>query len=189
LGLLPRGTWHIGFRTEIEQRILDGSGTRLPGLRSWSGEFAFDVEIVESFDDALPPVSDERWARMLRSGLRVEASAPDDGRHLAWIVLDLDRAHWPADLHLECEIELRCGGQPYGTSQFVAADVPEPHQNRVNGSALLERLPWRIAHGEEGAAGWSVVVRGVRGDALFDWNCERWWAGEVEVPLADLIRR
>ncbi len=188
LGLLPRGAWHVDFRTEIEQSILDAGGHSIPGSRLWSGVLGFDIEIVGSVDEVVPPDRDERWTRLLRSSFRVVASKPDDERHRAWLELDLERASWPAELQAVVDVELLFCGCPSGTSRIDAPDFPEPPEPRIRRSTLLERLPWPVACGDEGPDGWSVRIRGVRGDALYDWDIERWWAGEIEIPLADLIR-
>jgi hypothetical protein len=189
LGLLPRGSWHLEFRTEVEQNILDAQGHRIPGPRLWSGVFGFDVESVESVDEAVPPDRDDRWARVLRSGLHVVPSKPNDERQLAWIQLELEQADWPSELQSDFEVELLCAGVSLGTCRIGPIDFPEPPEFRLRRSTLLAGLPWPVACGNASSNGWSVRICGVRGDALYDWEVERWWAGEFEVPLADLIRR
>jgi hypothetical protein len=189
LGLLPRGKWQFDFRTEVEQTIDDARGKRIPGPRLWSGVFGFDVEIVDDVDDAVPPDRDERWTQVLRAGLRIVASRPPDERRLAWLELELDRASWPSGLQSLFEVQLLCAGVPFGASRISDPDCPEPPEFRIRRSTLLEQLPWSIANGNESPEGWSVRIRGVRGDVLYDWDVTRWWAGSFEVPLADLIRR
>ncbi len=52
----------------------------------------------------------------------------------------------------------------------------------------LHHLPRAVARGEQPARGWSVRVRGTSKNVLRDWDATQYWAGVVEVPLADLIR-
>ncbi|MBK7644177.1 MAG: hypothetical protein IPJ19_14210 [Planctomycetes bacterium] len=189
LGSLPRGRWHIDFRAEIVQSIAGPRQERIPGPRMWTGPLAFDVEIVDTPDEAVAPERDARWSELVRAGLRVWATKPEDEQRLVGIALQIDRARWPEDLHLELEVELVCGGCPYGKAELDDRRSMELPEDPIRRDDLLESLPWPVAHGDESAAGWTVRVHGVRGDALYDWDTTRWWAGEFEAPLADLIRR
>jgi hypothetical protein len=53
----------------------------------------------------------------------------------------------------------------------------------------LRDLPQTVANGSNRSSGWSVRFKGTAKRVLRNWFAARYWAGEIEVPLAGLIRR
>jgi hypothetical protein len=60
----------------------------------------------------------------------------------------------------------------------------------LNGiQVLMRRSQCAPGFDRTDVSGKTLVLRGTPEHALRDWNATRYWAGEIEVRLEDLIRR
>jgi hypothetical protein len=146
--------------------------------RGWQdvGTIRIDVQPVLSVDEVLQPVTDPLWgARLVRS-----LSVTDANLSACLFVGELE---WPRSLGCALDVSLMHDGRTVYAGQLWLRGDP------VNGVLALEGLPRSIARGADSARGWSLKLQGSSKRLLRSWSATQYWAGEIEIPLAKLIRR
>jgi hypothetical protein len=97
---------------------------------------------------------------------------------------------------LSIVVDVLCDGQIRESGAFVV-EAPRPSQPDVPtldarctfAWAVFRSLPSTLVEHPEQRAAWSLRVRGTPDNALRCWNARRRWAGEVTIPLAELLDR
>jgi len=188
LGALPLGRHELVFDVTVErgdrgrELALDGAELRVAGDPLWHGELHLTVEVVPTLAEALPPAHDAGLDAAVRRLLDAHLYT---FTHFYDVSLDLsaDRAPFPelAALGLTLEVALVEDGARVHELGRVA--VPERGENSRGRCS-----PWNLPCNKAELSRWSLRVRGVRGDALRSWNAERWWDGELVLPLEELLR-
>jgi len=173
LGWLAAGQKVVQF--DVRPYYATGSAAGLATQRVLSvGAIAIDVEQVASIDDVLVPVTDPGIGSRLTKKLSVRLPQREP-----WLFFgEID---WPADIACSLEVTLLEKGRAVEARRFVRRG---PHE-----ALPLAHLPAAIASGLEPATGWTLRLRGTSKGALVNWNATQYWSGEIELPLADLIRR
>jgi hypothetical protein len=146
--------------------------------RGWQdvGTIRIDVLPVNSVDEVLQPVTNPLWgARLARS-----LSVTDANLSACLFVGELE---WPRCLGCALDVSLMHQGRTVDAGQLWLRGDP------VNGVMALEGLLRSIARGADSARGWSLRLQGTSKRLLRTWDATQYWAGEIEVPLANLIRR
>ncbi len=145
----------------------------------WRGELALDVDVSSAVDDVLAPATGAAIdialaaALEIRVGTRVDADgrtvepkaelfvAPSPGAPLERVALVLDVALRRGECEIPCgRVATRFLSLPIAPAELEAAGEP-----------------------------WLVVVTGRSEGALVQWNAERWYAGSLVLPAAELIER
>lgn len=188
LGFLPLGRHELVFDVAIEDHEWEG-GERTEKL-FWQGEFPLEVEVVAGLDIVLPARSDPLLVEALRDLVLARRSSKSDRE--AWLFLgkDLRSRQALAGVALSIEVELL-------HRQRVVETYPpasfERGRRMAGGSALPPEhhtLSWlkHIPAPDEDLTGWTLRLRGVDQGALRWWNATTRFTGELEIPLADLLR-
>jgi len=203
LGLLPPGTHRLVFDVVVDERDPPGPWIpSLPGLdarprRLGGGELAFDVEVVGSVDEALPPLATPEVDAAVRRSLGLAFADWADGPAVL-LVADPDVTGDPllATLALSLRVEVREGETVTEVRRLAPSDRDElavgssAHAPRsaaqTFGFVRLATVPFaaRDHPGER-----SIRVTGTSEGVLPAWDATARWGGTLEVPLAELIER
>lgn len=147
------------------------------------GSIRIPVVPVATLEEAVPRVSDPELEaeiqRLLREGLSVVAARTTELPGDASVQLRL-AAHPPGVL-----LALRCRALQSGREIVSVAESLGTHGIA---RALLE-LPAHAVRSKEDARSWTLELQGENRFVLHDWDATSWWAGTIEVPLADSIPR
>ncbi|NOT32380.1 MAG: hypothetical protein HOP15_18195 [Planctomycetes bacterium] len=184
LQVLPLGSQTVSFQVVVE-RGSDTGPSRLrrdtpppegpPAGVLWKGTLDFQIQGVATFEEALPAAHDEVLNATVRRAIGV---AIVNDRRL-WVDGDVDRVPELATTGLSLEIELREGTTVRETESLVVIDRP---------GAFSQSVGWDLPADLTDPSNWSVHVRGRAAEALHAWNAQRYWDGELVIPLADVPR-
>ncbi|SRR5258706_1437752 len=168
------GNWHPLGWLDRGQRTL-ALELRVIGSSQPLGVLDLQLEPVAGVEDALIPTEAPRWGAALARCLSID----DPGFSARLFVGDWEQPNW---LACSLDIELLHDGG-------VVEVTRSPLRAWAHETLPLHHLPRPIARGEAPAKGWSLRVRGTSKNVLRNWDATQYWAGEIDVPLADLIRR
>lgn len=140
-----------------------------------AGTIEIAVEQVQSIDEVLEPVTDPEWGRTLVRHFHLQLA----GRGTC---LFEDRFEWPRRLGAALDCTVLHDGRVIDARRME----PSFPGHRVLPLPFLSRA---LAGVDGSLAGWTLRVRGTPKRVLEDWRATQYWAGEFEVPLADLLRR
>lgn len=202
LGELEPGHHTLDFDVTVERgRWFWGNDEELPepGV-IWEGTMRFEVEMVASIDDAVPPATDPELdaavTASLGAGFR-EWHTSEGPRMTAFVNVDPDIARFPAleRTALSLVVDVLRGDEVKQSGRLIASrwDTLSVSNSvsegplRLYGSANLGEVPPEIESEETELAKWSVRIRGTSDAVLALWDADQRWAGEVIVPLAELI--
>ncbi len=168
----------------------------------WEGTMTFEVEVVETVDLAVPPVSDPELDAAVRAslgaGLR-EWHTNEGPRMTAFVNLDPDIARIPVlgRTALSLTVDLlhddvvqesrRIIASRWDTLSVTSSVSDGPL--RLYGSTNLGTLPAGIEDDESELARWSIRVQGTPYRVLALWDADQRWAGEFTVPISELLRQ
>jgi len=173
LGVLAADQSRVRF--DVRPYYVTGTAAALATQRVLSvGTITVDVEQVAQVDEVVAPISNPALDRVLTEGLSIQSAAQGP-----WIFLS--ELEWPSDLACSLEVTLLREGR--------CIDALELFRRGTVQGLPLKHLPRAIVSGAESSKGWSIRLRGTSKRVLMKWNATRYWAGEIEVPLADLTRR
>jgi hypothetical protein len=148
------------------------------------GSITIPLTPVSGIDDAVPPLADR--ALRERIGMRIASRLELWECAAAFtppsVTVAGKRTAVAAAIALNLDGEIRHKGQLI-ESFSCGLRRDSPHL------CDLTKLPVAVVRGTESALGWSLVLKGSPKGVLRDWEATQYWAGEIEVPLADLIRR
>jgi hypothetical protein len=204
LGALPPGPRRLAFDLALERgRPYRRSSSRPAGESEppvgpfFRGEIAFDVEIVPTIDQAIPPRSGPELDAAVRSTLSLAFDDWSSGR-TALLVADPDIGNpLLSRLGLSLTIDILQG------EQFVesAVLVPSSYDFLASGISVhdapeqpfawttLRKFPVALEHDAEGRASWSVRVCGTSEHVLALWPAASYWNGTLTVSIDELITR
>ena len=176
---LPMGTRRVTFEVSIDAIENPWSPyTRLREPRtSWKGRLQLPVELVERPEDCLSAAKSPPIDAAVRESLFARLASGSIG-------FEQDNEERPllAGVGISLGVELLNEGQ-----------VVERRKLRVESTVTpvcsLETLPRKLAQDPAALAHWQVRVLGDPGSALTLWEADRWWDGELTIPLAELIER
>ena len=185
-GSLPASTRAVTFEVSIEDmgnpwspysRLRDGS-------TDWKGRWKVPVEAVDGAEDCLlaakGPAVDAAVRASLSAGIGRGSSDPT----LLWLRPDAEKHPVLAAVGLSLAVELLEAGQAIERTSLTAGSGW-----RGTGSCTLEELPRKLAEAPGVLAHRQIRVRGEPNGVLPLWEDEFYWAGELTIPLAELIER
>jgi hypothetical protein len=188
LGLLPEGEHHLEFDVEID---LEGwssmfiyPGSRPPRAETWKGMVRLPVRIAPAEEQVMTPATDQALDDAARRAVRITCYTWSGG---ATISLFVDqRGHRELDgIALGCIIEV------VRDSEVVESRCFWPESAAESEAALMNRISSEVLSGlprEELLSGrWSLRVCGDHVASLREFDCDRYWAGRFEVPLAEVL--
>ena len=202
LGELEPGHHTLDFDVTVERgRLTWGRDEEAPepGV-IWVGPMTFELEMVASIDDAVPPATDQELdAAVIRSlgvGFR-EWHTSEGLRMTAFVNVDPDIARFPAleRTALSLAVDVLRGDVVKQSGRLIASrsdtlsvlSSMSEEPLRFYGSANLGEVPPEIEGDETELAKWSLRTRGTSDDVLGLWDADQRWSGEVTVPPAKLI--
>jgi hypothetical protein len=176
LGQLAPG--HQSIRLQVRPYYASASVAAIATRRVLTvGTISIDVEGVERIEDAIEGSADAPLGRALAQALRFEDFPTSPGL----VASEID---WPTGLTGSIDIQVLHRGKPVEVVELFGA---RGHASlRV---LSLPRLPRGLAAGTEACRDWTLRLQGTSKRVLRDWDATQYWTGEIEVPLADLIRR
>jgi hypothetical protein len=206
LGSLPVGRQRLVFEVTIERGVESELLGRMsdpprhappPGIL-WRGLMTFETEIVATVDEAIPPRSSPELDAAVRGSMSLAFDDWANGR-TAILVLDPDVANGShlAKLGLSLQIDVLRRGEKVGELKLLA-NVYDPlaGSNSVHGGrnqpiafCAPDCIPAALEDDAEELEAWSLRVRGTSDHVWLLWEAEARWGGELEVTLADLVRR
>jgi hypothetical protein len=141
------------------------------------GTISIDLECVELIEDAIKGTADPVLSRAFARALRFEdcPTAP------CLVASEID---WPAGLTGSIDVQVLHRGKLVEAGEWFGA-----HASASPRVFSLPHLPHGLAIGADSCRDWTLRVRGTSKRVLREWDATEYWAGEIEVPLADLIRR
>lgn len=178
LGKLPADASALEFDLVPELAVGAGKGRR-PALARTLGPIRIEVQPVATLDEVLERRSDDLPGRELRRALELVWRPDGTGPGRAWLWA---RTGWRS-LAASVDAHLERGARSFPSTRLVL------HEARMDPAVRLEGLPAEIALGRRCADGWTLHLRGVPAGVLRDWDATSYWAGAIEVPLSELIRR
>ena len=186
LGLLPRDLREVVFdltvRTPLWGRGNASGGTVQRTDRP--GSIAIEVEAVPSQSELLPRLADaalaEQTGKQLAAGMYLQTASDSSGS--TYVLLGGVLEPVPVGTAVCVEGVLCQEGRALERLSF------ELRRDRTRFYCRCRRLPLQAATNESTARGWSLKLHGIAAGALHDWDATQYWAGEIEVPLVDLIR-
>lgn len=197
LAPLPLGPQRLEFRVEIVTAQPARLGEDPDPVMRWRGALSMAVEVVETIDDAMPPVSNEAIDRAVRASLGV-AFADWSEQRTAIVVLDPDFAVHPelADVALSLEIAVVHGDDVVATRLLRASDYDRVELGSSVSTARAKSIafaafgaiPRELESDEARRAGWRLRVTGTSDGVLRNWAATRRYAGRFEMPLDEAIR-
>lgn len=148
------------------------------------GTIAIPVEPVARLEEVLPCMADReleaRIGRAIASGMRVcVGDVPLRG---PWIGLAGAIDGIPGTVALHVEGAVRHDGRTVQVLSFDLEPCSAPH-------VRLRALPLEVARGGGDARAWTLGLHGTSYGVLRRWDATSYWAGVIEVPLAQWIRR
>lgn len=203
LGSLPVGVHPVVFDVTIERghrsglfrppdEVVPASGVL------WSGEMALHVEVFGTIDEAVPPVSSPACAAAVRRSLSLAFSDWAGGRK-AILVADPDVRGDAVlrNLGLSLAIDVLEGHAVVESLTLVPSTQDSlAGSNSVHGTAeqpiaftSVESIPVRTESDAHARLPWSIRVRGTSEHVWALWEAEQRWAGELVIPLDELIER
>jgi hypothetical protein len=205
LGSLDLGRHRIQFDVNIERGEdvwlkhfpKEGVTAPPPGL-VWQGAMEFELEVVPTWNDAIPPTSTPALDRAVGQSISV---AFDDWAHgrTAILVVDPNRLELSslANVGLSLNVELWKGAQLMETLPMIPSTYDPIAQSisvaedgdRSIAFSVLKSLPLSLETDREARRAWFLRVHGT-GDRVWAlWGAENRWSGTIDVPLDDLIER
>ena len=149
-------------------------------LPSSVGPIRIQVEPVASIDEVLTRRTDELPGRELLRSLRLEIQPESSGPGRVYL---RTKSSWPRTLAARVDVRLVQGTRKHPpTSLWLNESMDSP-------AAILDGLPVDVAKGKRSAEGWTLRLQGTPRGVLRDWDATSYWAGSVEVLVADLIGR
>jgi hypothetical protein len=162
--------------------------------RIWSGELAFDVEVVASVDDVVIPVAGFEIDSAVRASTSLEFAGGISRRAFLRVERDVAAYHVLDGVALSLDVELVWRGETLATGSVIYPDPEvlqpwfEPGVAPFTRLALPE-LPPECETDPAAREGWVLRLCGTSRDVLGVWECDARWIGDVEIPLAEAIER
>ena len=182
LGSLPVGTKEITFRVSIEGMEDPETPHRFSSdetLSGWEGRLRVAVEAVSSIENCVPRVAGPELDAAIRTGMSasLEPSSifPD-----SWHQLTLEFARHSAFAGV---------GVSFGAEVLWKGQILERFPVITTARRGSVPIPRRLATDPVEIALLEIRIRGTSDDILGAWEVDRWWDGELTIPLAELIER
>jgi hypothetical protein len=205
LGSLPVGEHQLVFYLSLVRgHAYRWSGTpepqehRAPGGLFFRDRLTFDVEVVPTLDEAIPPSASPEIDAAVRRSLSLAFTEWGDGRS-AMLVVDPDIGGDPllAHLGLSLAIEVLSARHVVEETHFVLSTYdPVPGATSVYSTPQqpcafgpLETIPLTAEEDLDARSNWTVRVRGTAKSILALWPAETYWHGELGLSLDELIWR
>ncbi len=196
LDAVPEGMSWVTFELTIERRGSLDRSSKQPGgvIPLWNGWIALPIRAVPSFEDALPASSTAEEAVALRASLSAYLHPADEEDPSCWLNLQVGGsfADFPAlrGLGLGLELQFRRADAQHGTL-FLAANHGlgfwEDRSQGMLGFKRLDNLSPKLALAVADPTGLELVVVGRPRGVLSIWEADRWWSGELVIPLTEAL--
>ncbi len=197
LGKLPLGKHQLIF----DSRVLQGEGFgSLPKDATVlsDGVMKFDLEIVPTLADAMPPVDTPAMNEAVKHALGICTTDWGNGERLAILVFDGDAAANPAfeTTAFSLQIDWKRDGVVQSTSRFLVHRYDSTlglnsiykNDDPIFAFATLKTLTSKIADDPVERAHWSMKVTGTDYEILPLWHADTQWAGSFEVSIDDAMK-
>ena len=202
LGFLPLGRHSLVFDLTLERgRVRRGqlpAEFEAPAGTFFDGVITFDIEIVATLDEAIPPRSSAELDSAVGRSLSLAFDDWSDGR-TAILVADVNVAGDPrlAHLGLSLAFEVLHGSEVVEVHHLVAADHDPPASGisvpagprQPFAFCALRSLSPDVENDAEARAGWSVRVTGTSEHVEALWSADSRWNGTLVLSLDELIAR
>ncbi|MCK4871273.1 MAG: hypothetical protein KAS72_00965 [Phycisphaerales bacterium] len=186
LGVLPPGRTHIGFDITIE-RVDVGTAT---ALCVWSTAVREPIEIAETTEDVLIPIESTTVSEAIRSSIEFDVWAPiPDSIGFRPALTELADL---APITFSVAIEYVLGDEVLFSTSVWWDVQPADSEGEVSATRVLglydvllrDSLARRIAaRAQESRDAASLQIRSDPVVALRNFDCDRYWVGEVTIPL------
>ncbi len=178
LGPLSSERRTIDFDILPDCRASDWNRNRT-ALRTVLGPIRIDVAPAPTLDEVLERRTDALPGRALLRSLRLQIQPDGEGPGRVWLTTD---SGWPRSLAAIVQAQLAHGAREFPLTRLW---MNELHRAPL---ARLEGLPVEVAKGRHSSDEWILRLRGLPDGVLRDWDATSYWAGQIEIPLRDLIR-
>ena len=149
------------------------------------GTISIEVEGVPRIENAMDAADDPQLGAILMRSIRVEPGSTAQCMSVSSPpYLHPDEVDWPARLTTSIDLELLHDGRVVEAGEWWGV-----RRGRNSPIFFLQKLPYDVADGSRSSRGWTLRVGGTSKRVLRDWDATSYWAGSVEIPLADLIGR
>ncbi len=202
IGTLPTETREIVFDVEVERgrSWLAGpfereAGDPGPSGILWKGTITRPVEVVQSWEEAVPTARGEELDAAVRdavgAGFRTWGSR--DSR-VPFLVIEPDCDRFPvlATTALDIKVELLDGGRVVADSWLVASEADRlallansirESRERFYGSTNLD-VPSTVAD----TSAWSLRLTGTADHVSVLWHAKQHWAGTITIPWDEAMK-
>jgi hypothetical protein len=204
LGRLEAGEHRLTFDVEIERGERANAWIkdlpRAPEGVVWKGELSFDVAVVATLAEALPPVDTPEMNKAVMECFGL-CAAPwgGGGSKESVLVFDADTKSHPklATAAVSAQVQLLRDGEV--KSQFPM--VVHRYDSLLSGNSIFDgpvklfsfatlgSLPPDKLSDKDEVSHWKLRVSGTEKDVLKLWHAEAVWTGTIELPFAEVIER
>lgn len=200
MGQIPGGTKELVFDIEIERgtsimRSIRGDEAKAPAAGMlWKGTVTTPIELVESFEAAIPISSDASIDAAVRDA--IGAGMRQWGveyKTFPFVVVDPDCDKFPslASTGLDIKVELLKGDAVLAESTLLALDADQVSlasslskaQTRYYGSANLN-----VDGDLSDTAGWKLRLTGQSKHLWMLWNAKQRWGGTIIIQWEEAVR-
>jgi hypothetical protein len=199
VGPLPAGTTKVVFDVEIERGGSwrdglhgDASGHPAPGML-WKGTITQPIELVDSWEQALPPASGGALDEAVRKGIgAVVREWGPERRTLPIVLIDPDCSLHPslATTGLDIRVELVKDGEVLAETRLLASNTDvlslmsslSPAPLRFYDSAALQ-----VEGDIDDTRGWVLRLTGEPKDVQPLWDATQYWSGTFTIPWSEAV--
>jgi hypothetical protein len=193
LGELAAGEHVLEFDVTIQAKrenmfeaISDPGISGRPEDSQWRGVFRMPVRIVTAEKVIIEPERGEALDAAAREAIKLRAFSETGGN--AGVSIHIDRTGVPLleEIALGCIIEVVHEGEVVEAIRFgrehegAYGRAGMSYMNLATSTAMSARSAEELRSG-----GWALRVRGDAKASLREFDRERYWAGEFEIPLAE----
>jgi hypothetical protein len=161
----------------------DARGER-PVRNDRLGPIRISVQAVRHLEDAVPRVFDrdlDNGIRQLLAGSLCVVVESDRGKPASACVR-IGLAEHPQGVLLALELSAFEGGRVHGSAELSLGTT------RLAAPESVLEVPAAAVLSKEAARKWTLRITGSDAQSLREWDATQYWGGQIEIPLADLIR-
>ena len=145
----------------------------------WTGTVTHDVRLVETLDEALPPIDSPEVRDAIRSSFHVARDGWDP--HVACLKGCGSYHETLRDVAVSLQVELLHDGELVEECELLGDGTYDVYP-------FLRSIPSRVVYEPELADGWELRLTGINVAVLTQWGTTHRWNGTLVVPLGDVLR-
>lgn len=193
LGEVPANTSRLLVSISIDQAENPGVRFGRGGTHSiWTGVLELPLEAVPHIEAVLAAAEQPTHTQALRDSLTAYWLTPEGGsRPTLCLGASSGDDRLPQGIGISLEVELSNQGASVLRSTLVANQRATMFEDgpALQGYSMFRDLPPELATTGADTSGWLVRVRGTADSLLSVWEADRWWKGELAIPLSELLAR